>query len=180
MGAADSRRATLTLNLTPRGDRRGISKQAIEGELRRLLDAVPGARFNVGFGGSAEKYILVLAGEDGDQLAAHARVVEQELRTLAGIGAVTSTSSLQRPELVVRPDPARAADLGVTAAAIADTLRVATSGDYDQSLAKLNFTQRQVPVVVRLPDAARQDVACSNAWACPARTARCRSATWPA
>jgi multidrug efflux pump subunit AcrB len=158
MGAADSRRATLTINLTPRGDRRGTSKQTIEGELRRLLDTVPGARFNVGFGGSAEKYILVLAGEDGEQLAAHARVVEQELRTLAGIGAVTSTSSLQRPELVVRPDPARAADLGVTAAAIADTLRVATSGDYDQSLAKLNFTQRQVPVVVRLPDAARQDL----------------------
>ena len=76
--------------------------------------------FNVGFGGSSEKYILVLAGEDGDLLSAHARRVEQELRTLPGIGAVTSTSSLQRPELVVRPDAARAADLGVTAAAIAN------------------------------------------------------------
>jgi multidrug efflux pump subunit AcrB len=119
---------------------------------------VPGARFNVGFGGSAEKFILVLAGEDGDTLTAHARTVEQELRTIAGIGQVTSTSSLQRPELVVRPDAARAADLGVTSAAIADTLRIATSGDYDQSLPKLNLAQRQVPVVVKLPDAARQDL----------------------
>jgi multidrug efflux pump subunit AcrB len=158
MSAADPRKATLTINLTPRGERSGISKQAIESDLRRALEVLPGARINVGFGGSSEKYILVLAGEDGDLLAAHARRVEQELRTLPGIGAVTSTSSLQRPELVVRPDAARAADLGVTAAAIADTLRIATAGDYDQGLAKLNLAQRQVPVVVRLPDAARQDL----------------------
>ena len=45
---------------------------------------------------------------------------------------VTSTASLVRPELIVRPDFARAADLGVTSAAIADTLRIATAGDYDQ------------------------------------------------
>jgi len=157
-GAAEARKATLTINLTPRDDRGGVSKQAIEGELRLALEALPGARFNVGFGGSAEKYILVLAGEDGDTLSAHARIVEQELRTIPGIGQVTSTSSLQRPELVVRPDAARAADLGVNAAAIADTLRIATAGDYDQSLAKLNLSQRQVPVVVKLPDAARQDL----------------------
>ena len=157
-GAAEARKATLTINLTPRDDRRGLSKQSIESELRRALEALPGARFNVGFGGSSEKYILVLAGEDGDALTAHARIVEQELRTIAGIGQVTSTSSLQRPELVVRPDAARAADLGVSSAAIADTLRVATAGDYDQGLAKLNLSQRQVPVVVKLPDAARQDL----------------------
>ncbi|MFN0184476.1 MAG: efflux RND transporter permease subunit, partial [Aquabacterium sp.] len=158
-GAAEARKATLTINLTPRDERRGLSKQAIESELRRALEALPGARFNVGFGGSAEKYILVLAGEDGEALTAHAHVVEQELRTIAGIGQVTSTSSLQRPELVVRPDSARAADLGVTSAAIADTLRIATAGDYDQALSKLNLSQRQVPVVVKLPDAARQDLA---------------------
>ena len=35
----------------------------------------------------------------------------------------------------MRPDFARAADLGVTSSAIAETLRVATLGDYDQSLA---------------------------------------------
>ena len=53
-------------------------------------------------------------------------------------------------------DFAKAADLGVTSAAIADTLHIATAGDYDQSLPKLNLTQRQVPIVVKLPPAARQ------------------------
>jgi multidrug efflux pump subunit AcrB len=37
-------------------------------------------------------------------------------------------------------------------------LRVATAGDYDQGLAKLNLSQRQVPVVVRLPESAREDL----------------------
>ena len=166
-GAAEARKATLTINLTPRGERSGISKQKIEGELRQALDVLPGARFNVGFGGSAEKFILVLAGEDGDVLGAHARTVEQELRTIPGIGQVTSTSSLQRPELVVRPDSARAADLGVTSAAIAETLRIATAGDYEQSLAKLNLSQRQVPVVVKLPDSARQDLSLIERLAVP-------------
>jgi multidrug efflux pump subunit AcrB len=166
-GAAEVRKATLTINLTPRGERSGISKQAIEADLRRRLEPIPGARFNVSFGGSAEKFILVLAGEDGDALAAHARIVEQELRTITGIGQVTSTATLQRPELVVRPDAARAADLGVTSAAIADTLRIATAGDYDQALPKLNLAQRQVPVVVKLPDAARADLALIERLAVP-------------
>ena len=158
-GSAEVRKATLTINLTPRGKRGGVSKQAVETDLRRQLESLPGAQVKVGLGGSSEKYILVLASEDGPRLAEHARVVERELRTLPGIGNIISTASLVRPELVVRPDFARAADLGVTSAAIAETLRVATAGDYDQGLAKLNLAQRQVPIVVRLPDVARQDFA---------------------
>ena len=157
-GAAEVRTATLTINMTPRQQRGGLSKQDIEADLRKRLEALPGARVKVGFGGSSEKYILVLAGEDGRVLAEHARQVERELRTIPGIGNVTSTSSLVRPELIVRPDFARAADLGVTSAAIADTLRIATAGDYDQALPKLNLSQRQVPVVVKLAADARTDL----------------------
>jgi len=157
-GASEVRTATLTINMTPRGERKGLSKQGIEGQLREAVAVLPGARVKVGFGGSSEKYVLVLAGEDGRVLAEHARVVERELRSIPGIGNVTSTSSLVRPELIVRPDFARAADLGVTSAAIADTLRIATSGDYDQSLAKLNLSQRQVPIVVKLKADARSDI----------------------
>ena len=157
-GAAEVRKATLTINLTPRQERHGLSKQAIERDLRAALDAVPGARVTVGLGGSNDKYILVLAGENGEALSEHAQRVAQELRTIPGIGNVISTAALQQPELVVRPDFTKAADLGVTSATIADTLRIATAGDYDQSLAKLNLSQRQVPVVVKLKASARQDV----------------------
>ncbi len=157
-GVAEVRKATLSINLTARGER-SMNKQQIEAELRDLLSRLPGARVTVGLGGSGEKYVLVLAGEDGATLAAAARAVERDLRMIPGIGNVTSTASLVRPEIVVRPDFARAADLGVTSAAIADTLRIATSGDYDQALPKLNLSQRQVPIVVKLPPQARTDVA---------------------
>ncbi|MFG3453326.1 efflux RND transporter permease subunit [Stutzerimonas stutzeri] len=156
--AGNVRTAVLTLNMTHRNDHRpGVTKQHIESQLRDALAVLPGARVRVGMGGS-EEYVLVLAGEDGQLLSRHAQQVERELRTIPGVGAITSTASLVRPELIVRPNFVRAADLGVTTAAIADTLRVATLGDYDQNLAKLSFSERQVPVVVRLTDAARGDI----------------------
>jgi multidrug efflux pump subunit AcrB len=168
-GAAEVRKATLTINMTPRS-KRSIRKQEIERQLREQLALIPGTRISVGLGGANEKYVLVLASENGELLAQHARVVERELRTIPGIGNVTSTASLTRPELVVRPDFARAADLGVTAAAIADTLRIATAGDYDQGLAKLNLSQRQIPIVVKLPPEARQDLSLLGRLAVPGKT----------
>jgi multidrug efflux pump subunit AcrB len=155
---SEVRKARLTLQLTHRSERRGLKQQDIDRQLRDALGSLPGVRIKVGLGGAAEKYVLVLSGDDGRLLAEHGAKVERELRTLPGIGTVTSTSSLVRPELIVRPDPARAADLGVSTAAIADTLRIATVGDYAQNLSKLNLTQRQVPIVVRLPESARQDM----------------------
>ena len=168
-GAAEARKATLTINLTPRGERSGVRKQDVERDLRAALADLPGARVSVGFGGSAEKYILVLAGEDGQVLAEHARQVERELRTIPGIGNVTTSASLVRPELVLRPDFVAAADLGVTATAMADTLRIATAGDYSQALAKLNLSQRQIPIVVRLTADARQDQAMLERLTVPGR-----------
>lgn len=156
--ASDVRTAMLTLRLTPRGERKGLRKQEVEQQLRIALGALPSARVSVGMGGSGEKYALVLAGEDSRALERHAQQVQRELRTLPGIGAVTSTASLVRPELTVRPDFARAADLGVTSSAIAETLRVATIGDHEQDLAKLNLGERQVPVMVRLSDVGRDDL----------------------
>jgi multidrug efflux pump subunit AcrB len=153
--AAEARMANLTLNLTPRKERSGRSQQHIERELRARLQDVAGARVKVA---ANEAYTLVLSGEDGELLEQHAATVERELRTLQGIGQVTSSSSLQRPEVIVRTDTARAADLGVSTDAIAETVRVATLGDYDQFLPKLNLSRRQVPIVVRLPEDAMQDL----------------------
>ena len=155
--ASDVTKSTLTINLTDRKARPGISKQTVEDDFRRLMEDIPGARVKVGMGGSNEKYVLALTGDDGRVLTEHAQKVERDLRSLPGIGAVTSSSSLVRPEVIVRPDFAKAADLGVSSAAIADTLRIALSGDYDQGLAKLNLSQRQIPMVVKLRDDARQD-----------------------
>jgi len=153
----DVRRATLALQLAPRGER--PRKQAIETQIRAALETLPGTRSKVGLGNSrGEKYVLAFSSDDPATLNATALAVERDLRAIAGLGGVTSSASLIRPEIAVRPDFARAADLGVTSRAIADTLRVATLGDYDTALAKLNLSQRQVPILVRLDDDARQNL----------------------
>jgi multidrug efflux pump subunit AcrB len=123
-GVPETRKATLTVTLTDRGDR--PRKQGIENKMRAALQALPGVRTKVGLGGSGEKYVLVLTGEDPVALQTAARAVERDLRTIPGLGSVASSASLIRPEIAVRPDFARAADLGVTSAAIGETLRIAT------------------------------------------------------
>ncbi len=167
-GAPEARKATFLINLTPR-DERSVSKQDIEAALRDAVATVPGVRVTVGFGGAGEKLVLAFTGEDGETLTRTVRAIEREMRSIPGIGNIMSTASLTRPELIVRPDAARAADLGVTAAAINDTLRIATAGDYDQGLAKLNLAQRQVPIVVRLPQSARQDLSVIERLAVPGK-----------
>ena len=155
-GAAEVRKATLTLQLSERGTR--PRKQLIENQIRTALQQLPGVRTKVGLGGSGEKYVLVLTGEDPQALQTTATAVEKDLRTIDGLGSIASTASLVRSEITVRPDFAKAADLGVTSAAISDTLRVATLGDYDAALPKLNLSQRQVPIVVKLDADARKDL----------------------
>ena len=154
--STEVRKATLTVLLDERGKR--PRKQVIESEMRTALAELPGARFKVGLGGSGEKYMLALKGEDPIALAQAAAAVEKDLRKIPGLGNIASSASLTRAEIAIRPDFARAADMGVTSAAIAETLRIATVGDYESALAKLNLSQRQVPIVVKLATDARNDL----------------------
>lgn len=156
--AAEARRAVLTLTTVHRTDRKE-SMAGLETQLRHKLDSIPGARFTVGPPDTGVKMQLVLRSEDPVALMAAAQKVERELRGLKGIGNVNSSASLVRPEIIVRPDFAKAADLGVTAAAIGETVRVATAGDYDTDLTKMNLPERQVPIRVKLPDSVRADLA---------------------
>ena len=151
------RKATLTIMLE-KGKDRPVVKQVIEKNIRQALRNVPGVRIKVGLGGSGEKYVLVLSGDNAQTLNAVAQRVEQELHTLSGLGNIASSAALTRPEIAVRTDFSRAADLGVTTSAIADTLRIATLGDYDWLLPKLSLTQRQIPIVVKLTPQGRSDL----------------------
>jgi multidrug efflux pump subunit AcrB len=155
-GAAEARKATLTVLLAERGTR--PRKQPIENNIRKALENLPGARTKVGLGGSGEKYIIMLTGEDSATLSQAAAALEKDLRTIPGLGSVASSAALVRPEVTIKPDFSKMADLGVTSQSIGETLRIATVGDYDQALAKLNLSSRQIPIVVRLDDAARSDL----------------------
>ncbi len=165
-GQAEVRKATLTVLLDPRGER-AVRKQVTETQMREALSNLPGVRYKVGLGASGEKYVLVLSGDDGDALSKAAAEVERDLRTIPGLGSIASSAALVRPEVWIKPDFAKAADLGVSTAAMGETLRVATVGDYDAALPKLNLSQRQVPIVVRLDDEARKDLSLLERLAVP-------------
>jgi multidrug efflux pump subunit AcrB len=166
--AAESRKSALTVTLTHRTDR-ARSQQEVETEIRKRLEDQPGVRLQVGAQDTGVKLQIVLRSEDPIALDVATRDVERELRTLQGIGNVSSSASLVRPEIIVKPDFAKAADMGVTAQSIADTVRIATSGDYTIALTKLNLSERQVPIRVQLPLNVRADVASIERLAVPGK-----------
>ncbi|WP_275761023.1 efflux RND transporter permease subunit [Ralstonia pseudosolanacearum] len=154
---ADVRTSTLVVDLVARSERK--SKQsAVEEAIRHQLRDLPGVRVAVNNGGNGEKLQITLAGSDATTLESAAAALESQLRTLHGIGNVTSSAALQRPEVQFRPDPARAAALGVTTEAAADAIRIGTYGAYSTSLPKLNLPERQIAIRARIDPALRQDL----------------------
>jgi multidrug efflux pump subunit AcrB len=149
--------ATLVVDLTPI-DKRSRKQSAIENDIRETLTVLPGARFEVGNGGNGTKLDITLASDDSTALEQAGTALEEQLRTLKGVGNVTSSAALQAPEIEIRPDFAKAAALGVTSQAIADVVRVATNGDFSSSMSKLNLAQRQIAIRVRFNPATRMDI----------------------
>jgi len=154
--AGEVRKSALTLQLAPRGDRRGQTE--IENEVRARILNVPGARFAVGGGSFGEKMSLILSSDNAQALKATAQALERELRGVGSLANINTTASLERPEIIVRPDMQRAAERGVTAAAIGEVVRIATSGDFDAGVARLNLDNRQIYIRTRVSDAAREDI----------------------
>ena len=155
-GAPDVRRATVTLNLAEPAERAPIAE--INAEVRNRMNRIAGVRYSMGGGGGpGEGLSLILASEDAEALKQAAWRLEDELRSVGSLSSVVSTASLERAELVVRPDPDRAAERGVSTADIGDAVRIATSGDYLPGLARLNLENRQIPIRVRMGDRERAD-----------------------
>ena len=150
------RNASLLVLLAPRETR--APQAEIEAAARKALRQVAGARFDLGFGGNGEKVQVTLASADIRALRASAGALERELRGVSPLSNVTSTATLERPEITVRPNANRAAERGVTAASIGEALRIATGGDFDAQVAKLNLDNRQVYIRVRVPDISRADI----------------------
>lgn len=154
--AGEARKGTLIVSLADRKERAGQTE--IENNIRKALLNVPGARFNLSAGGPGEKMSMILTGDNTDALLTTAQALETQLRGISTLGNISSTASLQRPEIIIRPDFERAAELGVTSAAIGDAIRIATAGDFDTQLSKLNLDNRQIYIRVRMSDEARHDI----------------------
>ncbi|OPB00933.1 RND transporter [Pseudomonas fluorescens] len=159
-GIAQVRKGSLTLTLGPRDERDSQAK--IEHKVRQVLAYIPGARFSVGAGSPGEKITLILTGEDSQALKLSAQALVRELRGVGSLSNISSNASLEQPEISIRPDYSKAAERGVSSAAIAQTIRIATVGDFDAQLPKLTLDNRQVAIRVRMGDTQRNDLEALN------------------
>ena len=151
--------ATVYVQLKPKGDR--VERRVFEQQMREQFATLPGTRINFvsqGPGGGGKGLEIVLTGEDPTLLTETAQTLTQQMRQVPGLVEVSSTAALVQPEILIRPDPQRAADLGVSVNSIARTASLATLGDAEQNLADFDAGDRQIPIRVRLNPESRTDV----------------------
>ena len=148
-----------TLYLTLRRDR-VRSSVAFERALQPELQTVPDARiaFQSQEGGTGRDLTLMLAGSDPATLSAAALEVVRQMRDTPEARAPRIEGDMRRPEITIAPRFDIAADLGVTTAALSQTIRIATLGDIDQNVAKFSLSDRQIPIRVLIEDSARRDL----------------------
>ncbi|HEY6598461.1 MAG TPA: efflux RND transporter permease subunit, partial [Pseudomonadales bacterium] len=149
-------KGTVTLILKEKRDAR-VSE--IRDRIRPELLKIPDARLsfaNDEFGSAGVNIILV--SESGEGLEAAGLALQKQMRAIPGIVDTRPVTPPSGPEVVVRPKPDEAARLGVSVATIAAAARVATVGDIDANVAKLNEGERRIPIRVRLPQNARADL----------------------
>lgn len=157
--AGEVRKATMTVNLKPRSER-DRSQQAFEPAAAEALKPIPGARMRFGAEGQpGAKIAITLTSDDPEALARATDALERDLRSIPGINNAGSTASLARPELIITPQADKAAELGVSATTLAQTVHIATLGAAEQNLPKFNLTDRQIPIRVMLDESARNNLA---------------------
>lgn len=135
-----------------------------ERELAPVLAAYPDARVRFqsqggpGGPGSGRDLSIMLAGSDPTVLLATANQVVEQMGGLKDVVAPRITGDVPRPEIIVRPRYEIASELGVSTMALSQAIRIATLGEIEQNAAKFSLSNRQIPIVVRLPIESRQDL----------------------
>ena len=141
---------------------RPMTSVEFERSLTPKLQAIPDARVNFesqnGGGVSGRDINIVIAGSDPALLEATAVKIVDEMRGLKEIRAPRIEGDVRRPEITIKPHFDLAAELGVTTAALSETIRIATLGDIDQNVAKFSLADRQIPIRVALDEDSRRSI----------------------
>jgi multidrug efflux pump subunit AcrB len=151
---------TSSIFVKLREDRERTSIE-FERELGPVLAKIPDARVrfqsqSAGFG-SGRDMTVMLAGSDPVLLDQTATQLVEQMKGLKTLVAPRISADLNRPEIIITPRTQIAAELGVTTAALSQTIRIATLGEIEQNAARFSLSDRQIPIVVRLSEEARSD-----------------------
>ena len=163
-----SRFAQLDVNLIEKAKRQRTAAQVARAS-RGFGDNIPGMTLRPGVpsagGGSAQPIQLKIYGSD---LATLNRLADESVTALKGLGTLedlTNSGVAGAPEYVVRIDRRRAADLGLTASQVAQTVRTAYAGSVATKLQRENSvgTSTGIDVRVQLTDDTRESIDKLNA-----------------
>jgi hydrophobic/amphiphilic exporter-1 (mainly G- bacteria), HAE1 family len=160
--------ANLSIQLTPL-EERTVSQQELIRETRSFLRRYKGGRISVsggtdlsgssgsgGRGGGMNRVQLQIQGPEIDQLQAYTTQLLARIRTIPGIVDADTNFEPTAPELRVRVDRTRAADLGVSIDSLASSLRVLVGGN---EVSKYQEGDDQYSVKLRLDEQFRNNPA---------------------
>ncbi len=158
-GAEDVARGTIYVAIEDL-DLRDYSQFEVMRDIRELLKKYPELRSSVnalsGFGGGSRQSQLQynLTGPDLDKLADVSNEVARQLRQQPGVVDVDTSQADRTPEVRVHLDRPKAADLGVSAADVASSLRTMVGGE---QVSKFREGVEQYDVWLRLDRKDRGD-----------------------
>ena len=140
---------------------RKLSQKQFEAQVTKELRVIPDARltFQSQSDGGGRDLTLFVVGSNPGAVEQTARIAVEQMRTLKELRDPRINGDMARPELVIHPRLDLAAQLGVTVAAISDTVRVATLGEIAQNAPKFSLSDRQIPIRVSLVESARSNLA---------------------
>jgi multidrug efflux pump subunit AcrB len=158
---ADINPTEATIFLTLKKDR-PVSSVDWERTTAPKFEQIADARVNFqsqSGGGFGRDIIIMFGSDDPVLLEKTANQLTTEMAGLPELRAPRVVGDMQRPEIIIKPHMNLAADLGVTTAALSQTIRIATMGDIDQNSAKFSLSDRQIPIRVSLTEASRRNLA---------------------
>ena len=158
-GGPEINEAQLYITLV-KPDQRKATSDEFEKRVATLLQQIPDARvtFQSQRQGGGRDLTVQLVGDDPDLLNATAQKLLEDMRKLPQIRNPLKADDFPRPEISIKPRFDLAADLGVSVAALSQTVRIATLGEIDQNTAKFSLSDRQIPIRVALNSDARRDL----------------------
>ncbi len=151
--------ASIFVNLREDRERSSIEfERELAPQLTKIADARVRFESQGGGFGTGRDLTIMLAGSNPDLLDETAAALVEQMKGLSSLVAPRISGDLNRPEIIITPREAIAAELGVSTVALSQTIRIATLGEIEQNAARFSLSDRQIPIRVKLSQDDRTDL----------------------